>query len=48
VLGVIHERARGCQLDYATGVHHRDAFGEVARAGKVVRDVEEGQLALLL
>jgi hypothetical protein len=48
VLGVVHEGARRRQLDDATGIHHRDAFGEVARAGKVVGDVQEGQLALLL
>ena len=48
VPGLLDELPRRRQLHDATGVHDRDAVGEVARAGEVVGDVEEGQLALLL
>ncbi len=48
VLGVLDERPGARQLHHPAGIHDRDAIGEVASAGEVVGDVEEGQVALLL
>jgi len=48
VPGVLDERVGRRQLHDPPGVHDRDAVGEVARARKIVGDVEEGQVPLLL
>ncbi len=45
---VLDELPRRRQLDDTSGIHDRDAIGEVASAGEVVRDVQERQLAFVL
>ncbi len=48
VPGLFDQLRGGRQFDDAPGVHDRDAIGEVAGAGEVVRDVQERQLLLRL
>jgi hypothetical protein len=45
---ILDECACRRQLHDPTGIHHRDAIGEVTRAGKVMGDVQERQVAAVL